>query len=142
MAECPTKEQYNHAAIARHDPALSQLIFTSSICDVFVWDDSINDWRGTETKGTLFLYSRIAADEFPYTLLVLNRQNIQDWWLGITPAAMCLQRGKAPMVVQLQENFLMLQVDNHVYGLWLYESTDRQVAMQLINWCITKGSVR
>lgn len=142
MDECPSKEQYNHAVIARHDPALSQLIFTSSVCDVFIWDDSINDWRGTETKGTLFLYSRIAADEYPYTLLVLNRQNIQDWSLGITPAVMALRKGETPIGVKLQENFLMLQAENRVYGLWLYESADRQVALQLIDWCITKGSVR
>lgn len=136
-----TRDAINHAVLKKHDPALSQIIFTSSICDVYKFDS--DGWRQMNVKGTLFLYARVSTDGFPYALLVLNRNNNADFYLGIQPRQMSLKYGRPVVETALEDSVVMIQPDpNNVYGLWLFDSSDRQTVLSLIQWCIMNGSTQ
>lgn len=136
-----TVEDINYAVIRKHDPALTQLFFTSSMCSVYKFNIAAEQWDKTEVQGSLFMYSRVANDDYPYAALVLNRNNNQDFFLGITPTHISLERGRIPLSVKLEDKFLMVQVSpEEIYGLWLFDEIDREKLNGLMSWCLTNGS--
>lgn len=134
------KQLYNHYVLKKHDPCLDKIIYTSNIGEVYEFNNSTEAWEQMQCKGTVFLYSRISNDQYPYAILVLNRENTKDFFLGITPAQQAAARGVLPMETDLQENTVMIQVnETRVYGIWLFEENDRNNFVSLTRWCISNG---
>ena len=132
---------YNYGVLKLHDSALDKIIFRSSICDVYEFNNTSENWNQIDCKGTVFLYSRISNDGFPYALLVLNRNSPMDFYVGITPAFKSVINGKPPMETELQDSTIMVQKSvEQIYGLWLFEESDRPKLTSLIRWCITNGT--
>lgn len=131
----------NLAVLRSHDPCCDKLIYTSPICDIYEFNTTSDIWEQIDCKGSFFLYSRISQDAFPYAILVLNRQGLADFNLGITPALKSLRMGSQPMDVDLQDATIMIQISpEEVYGLWLFEVPDREKVLNLIRWCIKNGT--
>lgn len=136
-----TIESFNYSVVSRHDQELSQIFFTSPICEVYQYDSDAGSWNKKDCKGTLFLYSRITHDEYPYAALVLNRQSNDDFKMGITPWATSDKSHLHKMAVELNDNLLVIHASpEEIYGLWLFSEEDRKSCLSLIEWCLSKGS--
>ena len=131
------RKEYNYSVLKKHDPQLDELIFTSSICDVYEFDSSVDSWVQKHEKGTLFFYSTKGIT--PFSILVLNRLGPTDFKLGITPALQSAYNREIAMAAEMQDSTIMVQKANDVYGLWLFEESDRAKLLQLIKMCIASG---
>lgn len=141
------KAGYNFAVLQRHDPYLSQLFFTSSICNVYKFSVEDAEWDKLDCQGTLFLYSRAArdgdvgnTDQYPYGLIVLNRNNADDFSLGIMPLSIAARTGAPEMESKWEDPFIMVQAaDGAMYGLWLFTESDRPAVQKTLQWCLNQN---
>lgn len=132
----------NYSVLKKHDPCLDKVIFSSSICDVYEFDIALEQWVPIHQKGTVFLYSRISDDSQPYAILVMNRLKPTDFKINIVPRMRSVQIGEKPTEAQIQDSTIMIQQGgDKVFGLWLFEESDRQHFLDLINWCLTNGTI-
>lgn len=145
QTEALTASFYNYSVLLRHDPHLAQLFVTSSICNVYRFNIEKSEWDKTNYQGTLFIYSRVEKEGlgpgntgiFPYGLMVLNRLSLEDFTLGITPEAISTRQGGPEVAVEMEGNFIMIQAaDGVMYGLWVFDETDRQLVLSTLQHCI------
>lgn len=148
------KLQYNYATISRYDPLLAQIICTSAICTVYKFDMDAGEWDKVNCQGTIFVYSRAMPvaklsdfspssssdlQKFPYGLFVLNRLNADNFSLGLCPKSICQRTGSPNMEVSLDNPYIMVQAtDGAMYGLWLFNESDRKPVCDALNWCLTQ----
>lgn len=145
QTEALTVSFYNYSVLLRHDPHLAQLFVTSSICNVYRFNIEKSEWDKTNIQGTLFIYSRVAKEGlgpgntgiFPYGLMVLNRLSLEDFTLGITPEVISSRHEGPEVAVEMEGNFIMIQAaDGVMYGLWVFDETDRQLVLSTLQHCI------
>lgn len=143
------KLQYNYATISRYDPRLAQIFCTSAICTVYKFDVELGEWDKVNCQGTIFVYSRalkpgdVATEndtqKYPYGLFVLNRLNADNFSLGLCPASVSRRLGGPEMHVSLEDPYIMVQsLDGAMYGLWLFNESDRNPMCDTLKWCLSQ----
>lgn len=130
-----SRHAYNEEVLRTHDATFAQLLFVSSVCDVYKFAVDADAWVQKNVKGTLFLYATQNPRQ-PFTVLVLNRLAPQDFAVDLVPAALALAEGVEPTVADMQDNTIMIQTPGAVYGLWLFEEADRAPLLALARQCL------
>jgi mRNA-decapping enzyme subunit 1 len=142
-----TKISYNYAVLLKHDPYLAQIICSSTICNVYKFNLELAEWEKLNCLGTLFVYSRVAktvdaigdSKKYPYGLIVLNRLNLENFSLGISPVSRSRAASDPEMEVKLEDPFIMVQAcDGAMYGLWLFNEADREPVLSTMQWCLSQ----
>lgn len=125
---------FNEIVLKEQDPSFKDLVFQSSVCDVYEFDVNVDSWVQKNVKGPLFLYSTHGGKS-PYTVRVLNRMAPSDFVLDIVPTAYSLHHNTEPLVVEMQDATIMVQTSDAVVGLWLFEESDRAVLFNKLKQC-------
>jgi mRNA-decapping enzyme subunit 1 len=137
---------YNYTVISSHDKYLAQIITSSPICNVYKFNIETSEWDKLNCQGSAFIYSRAAKEldsgdttKYPYAVIVLNRLNMDDFSLGITPLSVARKTEDLEMEVKYEDPFIMVQgSDGAMYGLWLFNETDRETFRVTIDWCLNQ----
>ncbi|GME83871.1 unnamed protein product [Ambrosiozyma monospora] len=58
------KKALTFNVIAKYDPLISQLMYLSSYCVVYKFDETENDWAKLDYQGPIAIYSRHYQDEY------------------------------------------------------------------------------
>lgn len=153
------KNTLNFNVISRYDPAVKQLLYTTSHCVLYKYDDSSQEWVKTDFQGALTLYLRdfvspkqsAALDYadlqrlFCYGLLLLNRLNPECFSLGLLPNKVTSHyfpnglkgNGVQQMDVEIADNLIMVKnLLGEIYGLWIFNEEDRQKLHKLMSFCL------
>lgn len=155
----------NFNVISRYDPAIKQLLFTSSHCVVYKFGDE-EDWIKTDYQGTVVLYLRDyklpdpnrkdplnyqdLQNLFCYGLILLNRTKPENFSMGLLSNKMnkhFFPRGLPnmptfEMVVELNDNIIIVKnVLGEVYGLWVYDEQDRMKLFKTLEYCLNNDAV-
>lgn len=150
----------NFNVISRYDPAIKQLLFTSSHCVVYKFGEE-EDWIKTDYQGTVLLYLRDyklpdanrtdplnyqdLQNLFCYGLILLNRTKPENFSLGLLSNKMnrhFLPRGLPhmpmfEMAVELNDTIIIVKnVLGEVYGLWVYDEQDRMKLFKTLEYCL------
>lgn len=153
----------NFNVISRYDPAIKQLLHSTSHCVIYKFNDESQEWVKSEYQGTLALYLRdfqipqnaIATYEdlqklFCYGLILLNRTNPQCFSLGLLPNKVTQHffphglnnNGINAMDVELNDNLIIIKnILGEIYGLWVFNEEDRTKLFKLIQFCLNNDSV-
>ena len=73
--EAALRNSLNHTVLKLHDEQIYQILYTSSICNVYKFDLQDQQWNKVECQGTLFFYKR---QDSKFGLMVLNRLNLEN----------------------------------------------------------------
>lgn len=138
---------YNYAVLSNHDKYLAQIITSSSICNVYKFNIDSAEWDKLNCQGSCFIYSRAPQGsdygdtaKYPYGIIVLNRLSMDDFSLGITPLSVAQKTEDLEMEVKYEDPFIMVQgSDGAMYGLWLFNQTDRETFRVTIDWCLKQN---
>lgn len=154
----------NFNVISRYDPAIKQLLYHTSHCVIYKFNES-QDWVKSDYQGTLALYLRnfeipAAANPasyndlqslFCYGLILLNRNNPDCFSLGLVPnkiAGHFFPRGVngagvASTDVELNDNLIIIKnLLGDIYGLWVFNEDDRMKLFKLIEFCLSNDSLQ
>lgn len=157
------KNTLNFNVISRYDPAVKQLLYTTSHCVIYKYDESTQEWVKSEFQGTLALYLReftkVAnpgdikyADLqalFCYGLILLNRLSPNCFSLGLLPNKVTKQylpsglqnNGVSQMDVEINDNLIIVKnLLGEIYGLWVFNQEDRQKLYKLISFCLNNDA--
>lgn len=149
----------NFNVISRYDPAVKQLLYTTSHCVIYKYDDPTQEWVKSEFQGTLALYLRnfvspshggpLVYQElqqlFCYGLILLNRLSPECFSLGLLPNKVTRQylpnglnnSGVTEMDVEINDNLIIVKnLLGEIYGLWVFNEDDRQKLYKLISFCL------
>lgn len=149
------KNTLNFNVISRYDPLVKQLLYTTSHCVIYKFDDNSQEWLKTEFLGTLALYLR-EFDHTPrgtafnlqalycYGLILLNRQKPENFSLGLLPNKATRRlfpnqaaSGIREMNVEINDNLIIVKnLLGEIYGLWVFNEDDRQKLYKLIDFCL------
>lgn len=153
------KNTLNFNVISRYDPAVKQLLYTTSHCVLYKYDDSSQEWIKTDFQGALTLYLRDFVSPttpgpfnysdlqklFCYGLLLLNRLNPEFFSLGLLPNKITKHyfphglngNGILEMGVEIADNLIMVKnLLGEIYGLWIFNEEDRQKLFKLMSFCL------
>lgn len=77
------------------------------------------------------------SDPYPYGLMVLNRLSLENFSLGIMPHCFAEKYDLPEMDSKLEEPFIMVEgTDGGMYGLWVFQESDREYIQQVIEFCL------
>lgn len=153
------KNTLNFNVISRYDPEVKQLLYTTSHCVLYKYDDSSQEWVKTDFQGALTLYLRDFESPnsgvpleysdlqrlFCYGLLLLNRLNPECFSLGLLPNKVTAHyfpnglkgNGVQQMDVEIADNLIMVKnLLGQIYGLWIFNEDDRQKLYKLMSFCL------
>jgi len=98
----------NLAALQRIDPYIKTIVDSSSQVALYRYEDE--EWKRTNTEGTLFVYERKCQPLHGF--LILNRMSPENWVQPITDG----------IENQIQPPFILYKTkDSDIYGIWFYE---------------------
>lgn len=152
------KSTLNFNVISRYDPKIKQLLYTTSHCVVYKFDEN-QEWKKTEYQGTIALYLRefqppVAGERldlaqlqrlFCYGLILLNRLSPECFSLGLLPNKVTkhyfpngvLDNGVLEMDVEINDNLIIVKdLLGDIYGLWVFNEVDRKKLYQLLEFCL------
>lgn len=152
------KSTLNFNVISRYDPNIKQLLYTTSHCVIYKFDES-QEWEKTDYQGTLALYLRdftppapgeqLGLDQlqrlFCYGLILLNRQSPECFSLGLLPNKVTKHffptgvqnNGNVEMDVEMNDNLIIVKdLIGDIYGLWIFNESDRKKLYQLMEFCL------
>ncbi|KAK6198770.1 uncharacterized protein RJT21DRAFT_122400 [Scheffersomyces amazonensis] len=153
------KNTLNFNVISRYDPAIKQLLWTTSHCVVYNFNDESQDWVKSDYQGTLALYLRDyklpTKDHIPdyqdlqnlfcYGLILLNRNNPECFSLGLVPNKVSqhfypngLNNSQVKeMAIELNDNLIIIKnLLDEIYGLWVYNEEDRAKLYKLLEYSL------
>lgn len=136
---------YNYTVISKLDKYVAQIICSSPICNVYKFNIESGEWDKLNCQGSVFVYSRAAKEDvgdtlkFPYAVIVINRLNMDDFSVGITPLSIARRTEDLEMEVKYEDPFIMIHgSDGAMYGLWLFNESDRELFRTTIDWCLNQ----
>lgn len=142
--------------LSRYDPQVNQLLYLSSHCVVYEFID--NDWSKLDYQGTICLYSRkeyekqsniqqhsldtktiISNNLFQFGIIIFNRNKPENFSIGIIPNKFIANQSDKKLIVE-QQNELIIVKDllGTVYGLWVFDSKDREMIYKMLDYCINQ----
>lgn len=146
----------NFNVISRYDPAIKQLLYFTSHCVIYKFQDET--WTKTDFQGTLAFYIRDFTMPlgpgssyqdlqrcFCYGLILLNRSNPECFSLGLLPNVMTRMffpnginnNGITEMDVELNDNLIIVKnLLGEIYGLWVFNEEDRTKLFKLLDYCL------
>lgn len=153
------KNTLNFNVISRYDAAAKQLLYTTSHCVIYKFDDESQEWIKSEYQGTLALYLRNFVSPAPnqqltyqdlqklfcYGLILLNRLSPECFSLGLLPNKVTkhyfprgLQNnGIVEMDAEINDNLIIVKnLLGEIYGLWVFNEEDRTKLFQLMEFCL------
>lgn len=153
------KNTLNFNVISRYDPAVKQLLYTTSHCVIYKYDDPTQEWVKSEFQGTLALYLRnfISPNHgaplmyqelqnlFCYGMILLNRLSPGCFSLGFLPNNVTKKflpnglnnNGITEMDVEINDNLIIVKnLLGEIYGLWVFNEDDRQKLYKLMTFCL------
>lgn len=154
----------NFNVISRYDPAIKQLLYHTSHCVIYKFNDS-QDWVKSDFQGTLALYLRnfevpAAGHQasvgdlqglFCYGLILLNRNHPDCFSLGLVPNKIAGHfyprgvngSGVTSTDVELNDNLIIIKnLLGEIYGLWVFNEEDRMKLFKLIDFCLSNDSLQ
>lgn len=57
------KYYLNYGVLALHDSKLGQIFFTTTVCNIYIFDSETEEWNKSYCQGPLFLYSRVVTPQ-------------------------------------------------------------------------------
>lgn len=150
------KSTLNFNVISRYDPAIKQLLYLTSHCVIYKFNEADEDWAKTEYLGTLALYLRnfevpLSAPQslddlqtlFCYGLILLNRNNPECFSLGLLPNRIIKNLTNFHEIdAELNDNLIIVKnVVGDIYGLWVFDETDRMKLFKLIDYCLKSDAI-
>lgn len=154
----------NFNVISRYDNCIKQLLYHTSHCVIYKFNDESEEWVKTDYQGTLALYLRdfkIPQNQgfaptyqdlqnlFCYGLLLLNRNNPECFSLGLLPNKIIKHffphglnnMNILEMDVELNDNLIIVKnLLGEIYGLWVFNEDDRMKLYKLLDFCLTNDS--
>lgn len=160
------KNTINYNVISRYDPAVKKLLYHSSYCVIYKFDEFNEQWNKTDFQGSLSLYLRgfqvppahnqgfypTLADLqnlFCYGLMLLNRTNPECFSIGLLPNNVTKHyfpqgvnhNGILRMDVELNDTLIIIKnLVGEIYGLWIFNEVDRIKLYKLLEFCLTNDS--
>lgn len=154
----------NFNVISRYDEFIKQLLYHTSHCVIYKFNDETQEWVKTDYQGTLALYLRdfkVPQNQgfpptyqdlqnlFCYGLLLLNRNNPECFSLGLLPNKIIKHffphglnnMNILEMDVELNDNLIIVKdLVGDIYGLWVFNEDDRMKLYKLLEFCLTNDS--
>lgn len=153
----------NFNVISRYDPSIKQLLYYTSYCVVYKFNEASQEWVKTDFQGTLALYLRHfrvppmgfqpsyqdLQNLFCYGLILLNRNNPECFSLGLLPNKIIrhyfphglANQNVLQMDVELNDNLLIVKnLLGEIYGLWVFNEVDRLKLFKLLEFCLNNES--
>ncbi|CAN3357608.1 mRNA-decapping enzyme subunit 1 [Diutina catenulata] len=146
----------NFNVISRYDPAIKQLVYFTSHCVIYKFEDET--WVKTDFQGTLAFYLRDfqlpqgpchsyqdLQRLFCYGLILLNRSNPECFSIGLVPNKITKtafphgvnNNGITEMDVELNDNLIIVKnLLGEIYGLWVFNEEDRAKLFKLLDYCL------
>ncbi|KAI5966298.1 DCP1 [Candida pseudojiufengensis] len=150
----------NFNVISRYDPAIKQLICSTSHCVVYRFNEETEEWNKTDYQGSLALYARSLGsfsqtisitdyqELFTYGLILLNRNNPDCFSIGLIPTKVSKQylpngiddSEISEMDVELNDNLIIVRnLMGEIFGLWVFNEEDRQTLYKSIEFCLNNN---
>lgn len=158
------KNTLNFNVISRYDPQIKQLLFNTSHCVLYKFNDDEEEWVKSDYQGTLALYLRdfqVPAQGtipsyqdlqtlFCYGLVLLNRNNPECFSIGLLPNKVSTHffpnglnsnLGVSEMCAELNDNLIIIKnLLGDIYGLWIFNEDERDKLFKLIEFCLNNTS--
>lgn len=155
----------NYNVISRYDSSIKKLLYFTSYCVVYKFDDQNEQWNKTDYQGTLTLYLRDfkvpppnnyypltlqdLQNLFCYGLILLSRNNPDCFSIGLLPNKVTglyfpnglNNNGIPKMDVELNDNLIIVKnLLGDIYGLWVFNEIDRMKLYKLLEFCLNNDS--
>lgn len=157
------KNTINYNVISRYDPSVKKLLYNTSYCVIYKFDEFNEQWNKTDYQGTLSLYLRgfqvpqhnfyptlqDLQNLFCYGLILMNRSNPQCFSIGFLPNKVIKHyfprgvnnNGILQIDVELNDNLIIVKtLVGEIYGLWVFNEIDRMKLYKLLQFCLTTDS--
>lgn len=127
--------------IGRYDPKLSNLLFTSGNSQIYEYVVASGDWLKLPYKGPLAVYSRDDADDgYDAGIIVLNKEKMENFSIGIITLEKSKQLGKEDMKVENTDTLTVVKdSEGKAYGIWIQD--DREPLCTLIKTLIEDTTI-
>lgn len=154
----------NYNVISRYDAFIKQLLYHTSHCVIYKFNNESQEWVKTDYQGTLALYLRDfkipenrgfpptyqdLQNLFCYGLLLLNRNSPECFSLGLLPNRIIKHffphglnnMNILEMDVELNDNLIIVKdLVGEIYGLWVFNEEDRMKLYKLLEFCLSNNS--
>lgn len=156
----------NYNVISRYDPSIKQLLYHTSHCVIYKFNDDSQEWVKSDFQGALALYLRdfqipntlngqVPTYQdlqalFCYGLILLNRNNPECFSLGLLPnkvtkhffpTGLNQTSQIVEMDAELNDNLIIVKnLLGEIYGLWIFNEDDRIKLFKLIEFCLNNDS--
>ncbi|CAH2350164.1 mRNA-decapping enzyme subunit 1 [[Candida] railenensis] len=156
----------NFNVINRYDPSIKQLLYHTSHCVIYKFEDETEEWIKSDYQGSLALYLRdfklpqqnnqtqISFQDlqslFCYGLMLFNRNKPECFSLGFLPNNITKHflpqglggNGIDEMNVELNDNLIIVKnLLGEIYGLWVFNEADRMKLFKLLEFCLKNSDV-
>lgn len=107
------KYQMNLRVLRRYNKKITSLIESASHAVLYQFSTETNSWAKLNIEGPIFLYKKSTLS---YTgLFILNRLSLSNFELELMN-----------VVVNEVDQYIMIQHDDHIYGVWMHDSIERE----------------
>lgn len=153
------KYYLNTHVLRLHDKQLGNIFYTTTVCNIYVFDVETEGWNKSYCQGPLFLYSRITQIKdaendnevfcknedgtvnygafAPYSLMALNRLSLDNFSLAVTPKSIANRLGVETIEIYRDGDFLIVKSpDGIMYGIYLFKEEERKMLLEGIQWCL------
>lgn len=153
------KYYLNSHVLRLHDKQLGNILYTTTVCNIYVFDVETEGWNKSYCQGPLFLYSRITQIKdaennnelfyknedgtinygafAPYSLMALNRLSLDNFSLAVTPKSIANRLGVETIEIYRDGDFLIVKSpDGIMYGIYLFKEEERKMLLEGIQWCL------
>ncbi len=149
------RQTLNYNVLARYDPKINQLLYTSSHCVVYKYASATEEWEKSDYQGVLMLYSRNYdrlndpantqkgnLDSYAYGIVVLNRSSPANFSIGVIPRTVSVARRLIEMEAYISGEYLIVKnSEGKTYGLWIFDEKDRQPLTSMLEFCLSNEPV-
>ncbi|KAI8057728.1 hypothetical protein BDF22DRAFT_616505 [Syncephalis plumigaleata] len=117
----------NLSVLKRHIPSVKGIIDSASHAVLYEFEPETREWTKKNVEGAMFIVERDVVPLFGF--FILNR-------LGLDNAQAYLE---PQLVLHQTDEYIMYRSDNQnggtspIYGLWIYDPTDRERIWQRLN---------
>ncbi|CUM66764.1 uncharacterized protein PRCAT00004445001 [Priceomyces carsonii] len=149
----------NFNVISRYDPSIKQLLYHTTYCVIYKFNDELQEWTKTDYLGMLALYlrdfkvpstGRLTSYQdlqnlFCYGLILMNRNNPECFSLGLLPNKFIKHffpngvngLNVLEMDVELNDNLIIVKnLLGEIFGLWVFNEDDRRKLFKSLEYCL------
>lgn len=118
-----SRDAVNLNVLRRHDSSVSGILGSTSHTVVYLFNAEDQSWAKIGIEGAMFVFERESSH---YGLTVMNRLGTNNFTTDVT----------AETEVEMLGDYIILRtLETEVYGLWVYEPSDRQRLYELLQKC-------